>query len=446
MATLRSHPLKQFAGSARMQVNRWRLRAAMTLIETTIVLMIAIAAMAAGANFYSDYLQNQANKATADQMNDLSRSFSKYLQDNYSTVLTDAAVTGTTEIALEDLQPEYISNQFVNRNPFGQEYVFAVRKPDPAINSLEAIIYTRGGEEIEPPQALTISQMLGAGGGFTLKGGNPNTVRATFDGFSLDLADYNANPQGTGKLVAALFLNDMGMIASDFLYRNRVPGRPELNTMNTAINMNGNNLDNAADINATGVMTSGSVETGMINASGSITAMIAVKNEECGSEQPGAMARTAAGEILACKDGFWKPVGGGTEGQYSFFMAAVCPDGWVRADGSNGTVDLRGAFIRSLDAGRGLDPGRALGSFQDSENKAHSHVGRTDEAGRHRHQTQITRWTGKPGMDDDKEEFSLESGYTDYAGEHTHTLTTDPSGGPESRPVNVALLACMKSF
>lgn len=46
------------------------------------------------------------------------------------------------------------------------------------------------------------------------------------------------------------------------------------------------------------------------------------------------------------------------------FYAAECPDGWVRADGQNGTPDLRGEFIRGVDAGRGVDVDRALGSWQ----------------------------------------------------------------------------------
>ena len=36
--------------------------------------------------------------------------------------------------------------------------------------------------------------------------------------------------------------------------------------------------------------------------------------------------------------------------------------------------DLRGEFIRGLDAGRGVDSGRALGSFQADEIKAHTHT------------------------------------------------------------------------
>lgn len=46
------------------------------------------------------------------------------------------------------------------------------------------------------------------------------------------------------------------------------------------------------------------------------------------------------------------------------FNLSSCPSGWITADGTNGTPDLRGEFIRGLDSGRGVDSGRTLGSSQ----------------------------------------------------------------------------------
>jgi hypothetical protein len=42
------------------------------------------------------------------------------------------------------------------------------------------------------------------------------------------------------------------------------------------------------------------------------------------------------------------------------FNTATCPSGWVAADGTSSTPDLRGEFIRGLDSGRGADIGRTL--------------------------------------------------------------------------------------
>lgn len=115
---------------------------------------------------------------------------------------------------------------------------------------LESVVYTSGGEVIRPNSANNIAQLVGAGGGFTMPDGDTSEVRSTFGGFTLDLqTTYNLDP-GPGKLVSAMFFDDEGSLVSDFLYRNAIPGRPDLNTMNTSINMDGNNLNAAGEVNA----------------------------------------------------------------------------------------------------------------------------------------------------------------------------------------------------
>ena len=53
--------------------------------------------------------------------------------------------------------------------------------------------------------------------------------------------------------------------------------------------------------------------------------------------------------------------------------ASSCPPGWSKADGSSGTVDLRGVYIRGLDTGAGRDSGRVLASYQADLFKDHNH-------------------------------------------------------------------------
>jgi prepilin-type N-terminal cleavage/methylation domain-containing protein len=90
---------------------------------------------------------------------------------------------------------------------------------------------------------------------------------------------------------------------------------------------------------------------------------VAVAGDAC--VRNGSIAREVDGKFLSCQAGVWAGAGGGGEaGMYAFFDAAACPDGWVAANGANGTRDLRGEFIRGWDAGRGVDVGRALGSAQ----------------------------------------------------------------------------------
>lgn len=122
--------------------------------------------------------------------------------------------------------------------------------------------------------------------------------------------------------------------------------------------------------------------------------------------------------------------------------------------------DLRGYFLRgvadastadpdknSRNARNGGNSGNRVGSFQDDalDNHTHDFSGRTDEAGRHRHEINGKDASNvKSGNDgdgvlrnDDESGRHLEN--TDPAGEHTHTFsgTTDAAGGGnETRPKN----------
>lgn len=88
------------------------------------------------------------------------------------------------------------------------------------------------------------------------------------------------------------------------------------------------------------------------------------------------------------------------------------PSGSRSTSGSYIVVpDYRGEFIRGWDHGRGVDPGRALGSSQSDQNKAHNHGGGVGSAGQHSH-----------------------SGTTSLAGSHAHSLLGDNSGsGPNGQ-------------
>lgn len=106
-------------------------------------------------------------------------------------------------------------------------------------------------------------------------------------------------------------------------------------------------------------------------------------------------------------------------GAVMYFKLASCPSGWLSANGANGTPDLRGEFIRGLDSGRGVDTGRALGSAQTQDIQSHTHS--------------YVSWTQDRGY------AGTGLGFPNGAG------ITGATGGPETRPRNVALLACIKS-
>ncbi|PNQ94959.1 hypothetical protein C1S70_31375 (plasmid) [Azospirillum argentinense] len=138
-------------------------------------------------------------------------------------------------------------------------------------------------------------------------------------------------------------------------------------------------------------------------------------------------------------------------GQIAYFAMAAAPAGWLKANGATvfrttyadlfaaiGTTygagdgsttfklpDLRGEFIRSWDDGRGVDSGRTLGSAQADDFKSHTHGVRTD---------------------------LFTTSNTFAAGNFAAVFQTPGSainatatGGSETRPRNVALMACIRT-
>lgn len=124
--------------------------------------------------------------------------------------------------------------------------------------------------------------------------------------------------------------------------------------------------------------------------------------------------------------------------------------------------DYRGMFPRAWDDSRGADAGRAIGTFQDSANRSHSHTGSTDTAAAHAHgvtdpgHTHVfAQWQATGGGNSAANAAASNSVATTVnssntgisiqaAGSHSHAVTTVASGGTEARPQNVAALFCIK--
>ena len=160
--------------------------------------------------------------------------------------------------------------------------------------------------------------------------------------------------------------------------------------------------------------------------------------------------------------------------------------------------DPRGKFIRVLDDGRGIDVGRVLGSSQADEIRSHSHTGSSGAAGGHSHTGSsgaagnhthtassdsqgahahtVKEGSTVPSMPggeslasgDDVTQVAGSHSTTSTDGAHAHNITVDAAGdhshvitinaavdhshaitinatgGGETRPQNIAFLACIK--
>lgn len=97
--------------------------------------------------------------------------------------------------------------------------------------------------------------------------------------------------------------------------------------------------------------------------------------------------------------------------------------------------DLRGQFIRGLDNGASVDPGRTIGSAQMDSFKTHQHI--------------VPRDNRTPAALDTTGAGSESGGTPDNTGTSSggydfKTLVSSDGGGTETRPKNVALQFCIK--
>ncbi|KAB2928984.1 MAG: tail fiber protein [Leptonema illini] len=132
------------------------------------------------------------------------------------------------------------------------------------------------------------------------------------------------------------------------------------------------------------------------------------------------------------------------EGAVMAFYLADCPEGWAVADGTNGTPDLRGRFIRGMDdvgvGAAGVDPDsatRALGDEQLDAFQSHLHWRNSShhpEAYLHMSGGTLTYVVGP-----------WSTVLATHTGEpSTHGTNGDPRTSTETRPRNVALIYCMR--
>ena len=169
---------------------------------------------------------------------------------------------------------------------------------------------------------------------------------------------------------------------------------------------------------------------GDIDAS-NITGVLPVANGGTGSSTtPEAASPFPAGSVIyhaanTPPTGFLKADGSTvSRSTYSDLFAAI-GETYGAGDGSTTFLvpDLRGEFMRGWDDSRGVDSGRSFGSAQADEFEAHSH-------------------TADIYMYDAGGPFNAFRSSKAQNGQGT--TSTNSTGGSETRPRNVALLACIK--
>lgn len=368
-----------------------------SVIALGVLFILLVVMVIPAANWTVDEYRNTV---AAGQARTVQNAVNKYISDNATTISASATATNPVTLTVPTLvSAGYLPPGYSSTNNFSATYQTKIFQP--AIGKFHVMTFLTGGVDLKLSQARKIATSIGATGGYIEKG----VAKGALGAWSENLSAFGGFNPGDGHIVIAGFYQN-GAISNDYLYRKAVPGHPELNTMSTALNMGGNDVNNAATLqaqnatvantltaataNATNANVSGTLNSGTVSASGKVTSADIIQGKYfypsqevvVGQRCPlnGMIGRDNTGQSVSCVKGLWAKSSGVPVGTIAIWGSASLPPGWLACNGQNFNTsayselakyypsgnlpDFRGVFLRGLDQGRGLDAGRSLLSYQ----------------------------------------------------------------------------------
>ena len=256
----------QRTAAARLRRTR---QGGVTLLEIIISLGILGVVIVGAASLVDNHMERMRSAATAQQMTIFANAVQSYIKDNYSdltvanthnvptaTASIPAVITvntlQTTPVGLPSgpaSPTKYLPSNFAPVNAYGQTICALVLQPK--ANELYAMIVTEGGNAINDLDLGLLAGLTGSAGG-GIYSTAPTIAKGTMGKWQFNLANDPVGSFFQGKspsncsgtvgstinlvaghpLMALWFASDT---SSAFLYRDKVPGHPELNQMQTDI-------------------------------------------------------------------------------------------------------------------------------------------------------------------------------------------------------------------
>lgn len=325
------------------------------------------------ARYYS-MTQDANNRSviavTGGQFDILLAGVKKYIRAHSNELINTIPVGSSTAVSLATLIKERdLPAGFTSTNPYNQTWTAYITQSDSGV--LDGRIISYGGLTLSPKDAVAIALKAGAQGGYVppnglINGLNSNMAVGASGTWSQTISGF-PNP-GPGHLVGLVASADDADNNPNYLYRDAIAGHPELNTMETALNMDGNDITSAGNIHAEGSISAGNdtdnktanayiSKDGRINATKDIRGQIfrpnyiAQEGTACAdvtintgtmddvesnntsdtfTVQTGDIARDATGQLLSCIAGVWTYPGS----KFDHYDGEICG---YRASGRNTT-------------------------------------------------------------------------------------------------------------
>ncbi|EKN6178773.1 type II secretion system protein, partial [Yersinia enterocolitica] len=263
-------------------------QAGFTLVETIVVLMVAIMMIGVSASVYNNYSESLKAKHSADELKSLGIAYKTFLSANRSDIISICDNNGGQLSGLE-ISPKEGNNCYISMNhiydpqtgvqkympsgmkvpqlsaykqPYFGRGVITINPIDvkksvitPLVVAGDLVNYNSAGTiKLEELVAANIIQQVGATGGFTYSHGKSSPVMA--GGNSLfDISVIN-RMSGIANLPAGFLFYTGGALGIEselgyldqqtadrrYLLRDKIVGHPEYNTMNTDLLLGNNTM------------------------------------------------------------------------------------------------------------------------------------------------------------------------------------------------------------
>lgn len=260
-----------------------------TLYEVIAALAIGSMIMASISLLINNSLDDTKGQQAALYQAQIASAASKYISDNYATLLTGASTTTAEVVTFAKLQNNetYLASSVQSTNAYGQTPCVLILKN--SSGKLDALVVTEGGLSIPDNNIAYVSANAGESGGYIK---SDLSAAGAFNSWQLStagLAPYltgncSGTPAGANHLASALFFDGPGTPSTDYLYRDPITGHPELNQMNTPLHI----------------------------VNGGTSPVVSVANQSdvyCTTTDTstyGGITTDAQGEVLSCQSGIWK--------------------------------------------------------------------------------------------------------------------------------------------
>lgn len=232
----------------------------MKIIETIGALLVLFIMIPILLNLWTLGSDELEKRQAADHLAAVTKAASAYVRKHQTDLVTQASANSGPMIGTAPLVTEgFLAAGFQGHNVWGQTYQIYFRQPE--ANTLQAVVLTTGGRGQEAKDVRfatavvpSAAAMAGGAGGFIPTGDIPDqpssSLRGAFGGWTLNLASVGITSPGAGHL-GALSTFDSSSLGQDFLYRVSVPGHPELNQMQTELDMTDHAIRNLYEVQFT---------------------------------------------------------------------------------------------------------------------------------------------------------------------------------------------------